>query len=1269
MRDEDKSREQLLKELREIRQRNKDLEADALSDQTDSDQTRDRLTAALSKSAMDLKASRAETATGKEKLAESQESLRLSEQNLAAFHERYNILGDLIPFGIWTADAKGNITFLSDAFLEMSGITIEESGRLEWVDQLARPVVKNAISEWSSDLRQRDIWEREFAAVSEAGKNYDILIRGVPILDDKDNILSWLGINLDISQRKRAEENLHRHKEKLEELVREQSAELAHSENLYRSIAANLPHAAAFIVDADLRYLLAEGSALREAGMEPADLEGKTIYETLPRELADMYEPSYRSALAGNSVSTEHAAHGKHYLSYIVPIVENGGRIHTALAVSYDITERKQAEEALRKAKIQAERESARTRAILDSIAEGVVVADSDGNFIEMNSAGLSIHEFDNLDEIRRHLMEYPDLFEGRAEDGSFIPVEDWPMSKALHGEVFTGYELWVTRKDTGTKWIGRYSGAPVRDSDGNIFMAVITLEDITERKQAERAIRESEARYRELVQNANSAIIRWKADGTLTFFNEYAQAFFGYSADEVIGKHVGMLVPQEDSTGADLSDLVRDVVANPEQYVNFVNENVRKDGSRAWMSWTNKPIFDTEGKVIEILAVGTDITERKRAEEALRESEEKFRSVFENSSLGIFRSTMEGLFLDVNPAIARMLGYDSPGELKREIGSIGAQLYVHPEQRKEIVRRLAAEGEVLDKEVQYRRKDGVIVTGRLNVKAVRDGSGRVTHLEGFVDDITEQKHLEEELRKSEQRFRLLFENAPLPYQSLDERGYFLDVNKRWLEVLGYAREEVIGKWFGDFLDPKHVQDFDRNFPIFKDACVVDDAEFVMVRKDGGTITAQFNGRVQSDNSGTFQRTHCIFTDMTDRKRMEQNLRNLASELEERVRARTADLERANRAKDEFLANMSHEIRTPMAGVLGLTEILLHQESPAKMQRDLELIHNSANSVMSLLNDLFDLSRINQAKLEFHPTQFDPREAVRDSLGPFEFQAKSKELEFILAFDESVPPMILCDRERLAQVIKNLVSNAIKFTDQGFVRIDIRAEERNLDTLLLFVAVSDTGIGIPASKHKDIFDAFTQLDPSYSKQYNGMGLGLAISKSLVEGMGGEITVSSTQGRGATFGFYIPCAKAAKEHKPVASGIGLSDLPPMTILLAEDNAVNRIFLRRALVTAGHKVGEAEDGKHALAKLGDSSYDLVLMDIQMPEMDGVEATRRIRSGKHGRADIPIIALTAYAMKGDREKFLENGMGGYVAKPVDFGELARTIAEVLGILEAGH
>jgi signal transduction histidine kinase/CheY-like chemotaxis protein len=393
-----------------------------------------------------------------------------------------------------------------------------------------------------------------------------------------------------------------------------------------------------------------------------------------------------------------------------------------------------------------------------------------------------------------------------------------------------------------------------------------------------------------------------------------------------------------------------------------------------------------------------------------------------------------------------------------------------------------------------------------------------------------------------------------------------------------------------------------------------------------------------------------------EQRQAKEELRKLTDELEDRIRARTVELEQANRAKDEFLANMSHEIRTPMSGVFGMTDVLLQQDLPPRLAKDLRIIRDSSATVLTLLGDLLDLSRIEQGKLELVNQTFDLKEMVTALVRPFEIQAADKGISFGVSIGEDVPARVDCDRDRVGQVLKNLLANALKFTEKGSVGVDLN---RNVGLpLKLRFSVTDTGIGIPAGKREQLFEAFTQLDPSYSKRFAGAGLGLAISKKLVELMGGEIMVASEPGKGSTFTFTVRF-KEAEHEGTEPDHLTLSDIPRMAVLLAEDNPVNRLFLRRALDKAGHEVTEAENGREVLERLLERDFDMILMDIQMPEMDGVETAKRIRSGNHGKACIPIIALTAYAMKGDREKFLASGMDGYVTKPVDFGELARTMA----------
>jgi signal transduction histidine kinase/CheY-like chemotaxis protein len=448
--------------------------------------------------------------------------------------------------------------------------------------------------------------------------------------------------------------------------------------------------------------------------------------------------------------------------------------------------------------------------------------------------------------------------------------------------------------------------------------------------------------------------------------------------------------------------------------------------------------------------------------------------------------------------------------------------------------------------------------------------------------------------------------------------------------------------------------------------------EYTIEEKRGdeiGDLARAFNWMTRQLRTVTVSKDR-LEVEIEERKRAEEELRKakeeaerMSLELEDRVRARTLQLEQASRYKDEFLANMSHEIRTPLTGVLGLTELLLQQNRSEEVRGDLEMIHGSALSVMSLINDLLDLSRIEKGKIVLSTKPVTIRGVMEELVKPYQVQAREKQLAFEWTVMPEVPEQVLCDWDRLGQVLKNLLYNAIKFTEKGSIRLECRVVEHHDQLVRLRFTVTDTGIGIPEEKLGEIFESFTQVDHSYSKRFAGAGLGLAISRELVGLMGGEISVQSEVGRGSSFVFTILTERAEPQPQDeLHLSMTLSDFPPLSILLVEDNPVNRVFLRRTLTRHGHSVVEAENGLQALERLAERSFDLVLMDIQMPEMDGIEAMHRIRSGGYGRADIPIIALTAYAMKGDREKFMAEGMDGYVTKPVDFDELASTIEQAI-------
>jgi PAS domain S-box-containing protein len=498
---------------------------------------------------------------------------------------------------------------------------------------------------------------------------------------------------------------------------------------------------------------------------------------------------------------------------------------------------------------------------------------------------------------------------------------------------------------------------------------------------------------------------------------------------------------------------------------------------------------------------------------------------------------------------------------------------------------------------------------------------------------------------KAQEAFRIIFQASTIGIALLDGNDRYADVNGAFERQFELTRDQLVGKSPTELGAVSQCRLLPLHAAIHK-TTAVEAAEIEYQSQTGRRTGLLWSRQVEIHDC---LHKLCLVLDITDRKEMEEELR----------RARIA-AEASTKAKSEFLANMSHEIRTPMNGILGFTGLTLQTELAPSQRENLETVESSARSLLRIINDILDFSKVEADRLDLEYAPFSLRECLENSAGMVLASARQKELDFTWTVSPGTPDFLVGDEIRLRQILVNLMGNAVKFTAEGSVTTEVSAVSFDGRRVELQFSVRDTGIGIPLEKQGVIFEPFRQVEGYMTRKYGGTGLGLAIVTRLLDLVGGRIWVDSQEGAGSTFYFTTPFALS---DKPLASrdDSGAIDEPPVSplaILVAEDNDVSRLLLKRLLAKQGHTVTEARTGIEALARYEQASFDLILMDVQMPGMNGFEATAEIRHRGETGERIPIIALTAHAIKGDRERCLAAGMDDYLSKPIQPDELRAAI-----------
>ncbi len=1023
----------------------------------------------------------------------------------------------------------------------------------------------------------------------------------------------------------------------------------------------------------------------------------------------------------------------------------------------------------------------ARTHAI-EQMRDGMVVLDAETRIVDLNRVAQELLGVAGSKVIGRDaaqvLLAHPKLLELFRKQA---PTQD---------------EVWLDKTRCYRVHI-----SPLTNQRGFELGKLILFYDISEEKRTQN-------QYRELVSRSLVGIFQTTPEGIILEANPAILKALGFESVEQMNKvGVDNLYANADARERFISAVSRGPVSD------FETQFRCADGRIIDVSMSGNLVRDVSGKVRFIEGTFEDITEHKKAEEARREIEGQFKTLVENLDVGVYRNSAgpQGGFLQGNPAIARIFGYDSVESFTQVTA---ADSYQNAEDRKAFLAEISEKGSVRNKVLRLRRKDGTPFWGSCTATAHFDEKGEIDWIDGIIEDITERKHMEEELQNSQRHLADIIEFLPDAVMVIDAEGRVTAWNRAIEKMTGVKAADILGKGNHEHAIPFYGE----RRPVLIDLVLnpVEEiiAKYAHLQRDGDILMGQgvitglpggelyFAGHATAlrDFSGKIVGAIETVRDVTERKRFEDEL----------ARAKDA-AESANRAKGAFLAMMSHEIRTPMNAIIGMSSLLFDSHLNAQQRNFVQTIRSSGESLLTIINDILDFSKIEAGRMQLETSPFDVRECVESSLELFSFRARDKGLELGCLIDSKVPAAIFGDPMRVNQNLVNLIGNAMKFTEKGEVVVHVDAREiekpshpeshgegpnRSDAWFELHFSVRDTGIGIEPERMKYLFHAFSQADSSTARRYGGTGLGLAISKRLTEMMGGHIWVESESGKGSIFHFTVQ-AKAAPDitrpplkidpnilkmkrvlavddnqtnrdilsHyirswgmelvtvgsgrealnmlsregrfdllvtdlqmpdmdgltlsgqilkmpeacslpmillsssaeeldpgrikqfravllKPVKSSLlyntfieifspvdavpaqaektasefdpGMGKRHPLRILLAEDNHTNQVLALALLDRLGYHADVAGNGVEVLKALQRQSYDLILMDVQMPEMDGLEATCEVRRSFNSASQPRIIALTADAMKEDRERCLAAGMDDYVSKPIQVSEL---------------
>lgn len=1294
------------------------------------------------------------------------------------------VRADSLPQILWTATADGTPDYFNKKWFKYSGIDPRKSGPTDWHKIVHPQDLRRCVQLWAQCCATGEDYEINLRLLRASDHTYRWhLTRALPQYDAKNRIRGWVGTCTDMEEQKLVQLSL-------ESRIQQQSVDLAKIRQIQQVVMDGTNHAIIGTSSTGLITMFNSG-AEKMLGYSREELINQCtpVRLYLPEEVInhsaaiasefnESIEPGFFSiaARARQSGNEEREWTFVHKDGNHLPVVQSitsqrdaQGVITGYIALVQNLSSSRTVEAA--------ERKLARRLAKLTSRVPGMI--------FQYRLGPDGTRSLPYTSERIEEIYGISSTTAQNSMDPVWAKIHPDDIPQILAGEALSAQTLnpWkqefrLKRPDGSVRWLAADS-TPEQEPDGSILWHGF-VSDVTERLEATHALRRSQQMFEGLFENAPDGILLVNANGEIDHANGNAGRLFGYSIESLVGQNIELLIPFRFRSGH-AKNMAR-YFADPRSRqmgggLELYGE--RKDGSEFPLDIMLSP-FENENRV-QTLAVIRDITDRKLAARVVNESEERFRTAFEFSGIGMAIVGLEGSFLKVNHSFCEIVGLPENKLLTQTFQDI-----THPDDLEidlsYLKDTIAGKINSYQMEKRYFHAKGNIVWVRLTVSMVRDSQGNPVQFVSQIEDVTSRKRFETSLQESEEKLRIFAEHAPASVAMFDLEMRYLVASHQWQLDHQLEAEEFLGRSHYD-LFPKMSPEWKATYQqgLNGIAAMVEAERFE--RADGSMLWLRWEVRPWRRSDDSIGGIIVYTQNITAQKELESTLAN----------ARDQALA-ASRLKSEFLANMSHEIRTPMNGVIGMAALLIETPLNHEQRQMGQVIINSSENLMEIINDILDFSKIEAGKMRVRTSDFNLREIVEETTSLLSSRAHAKKLELVCDFPPQLDGVLLGDAGRIRQVLTNLLGNALKFTAEGHVIVSASILGQTGGKTHFRISVNDSGIGIPSSAHRQLFAAFTQIDGTSTRRYGGTGLGLAISRQLVELMGGTIDFESTLDVGSTFWFDLelphkhqlprpplPVSVALRtlivdDHarsreilaaqlmgmgikadqasdatsalnlmqtslapyqlvlvdlqmldaagdqlavrisarnefedavlvgltsvgpprsdsqlnqsnrgefllKPVREKslrqmiqrhFGLKDvnsLPsrprssPRTIqqriLLAEDNSSNQLVVQMIIRKLGHQLDCVANGVEALARLSAQSYDLVLMDCQMPQLDGYETTREIRRGAAGEKNIqiPIIALTAYAMPEDRGKCIDAGMNDYLTKPLrepDFKEM---------------